>query len=84
MSWFKKLKAGLSKTSVKVSEGLTKILTHKPLDKEALEELEDLLITADIGSGTVKEIIDELASEKHAKDIILAVGYRRKIPTHKN
>jgi fused signal recognition particle receptor len=69
MSWFKKLKAGLSKTSVKVTEGLTKILTHKPLDKEALEELEDLLIAADIGNATVKEIIDELASEKHAKDI---------------
>lgn len=69
MSWFKKLTAGLSKTSTNVKEGITKILTHKPLGSATLEELEDLLVSADLGHATVKEIIDELAKEKHAKGI---------------
>lgn len=59
--FFKKLKSGLSKTRTKLSTGLGRILTiGRKLDEETLEELEELLISADIGPRTVDRIVDEL------------------------
>ena len=59
--FFKKLKSGLSKTRTKLSTGLGRILTiGRKLDEETLEELEELLISADIGPRTVDHIIDGL------------------------
>lgn len=61
MSFFQKLKSGLSKTREgfthqlnKISGGFTKI------DEEFLEELEALLITADIGITTTEKLLDSL------------------------
>ena len=40
-SWFQRLKAGLAKTSSKLSEGITGVFTKRKLDAETLDELED-------------------------------------------
>ena len=42
--WFTRLKAGLTRTSSKLSEGITGLLTKRKLDADTLDELEDLLI----------------------------------------
>ncbi|MGI9378149.1 MAG: signal recognition particle receptor subunit alpha, partial [Methyloligellaceae bacterium] len=55
-SWFQRLKSGLSKSSSKLTEGLTSIFTHKKLDDETLQSLEDLLIQADLGVDTAVQI----------------------------
>lgn len=68
-SWFKKLKNGLSRSSDKISGGITGIFTKCKLDDETLEELEDLLITTDMGVKTVTEIISELAKGRLNKEI---------------
>ena len=47
--WFKKLKSGLSKSSDKISGGIKKILKSKKIDDETLEDLEELLISSDLG-----------------------------------
>ncbi len=67
--WAEKLKSGLSKSSGKFNEGLKDILIRKKLDKQSLEELEELLISSDMGAATAAEIVADLARDKFDKDI---------------
>lgn len=68
-NWFQKLKNSLSKSSSAISEGIVKIVSSKKLDDKTLQELEDLLITADIGVDTSISIIENLRKEKFNKDV---------------
>ncbi len=65
MSFFGKLKQGLSKTSSQ----FTGVFTKRKLDKEALQELEDALIMADIGVKTSAKIIENFAKNRFEKEI---------------
>ena len=67
--WFSRLKQGLGKTSAKLSDGITGIFTRKKLEAATLEELEDLLIEADLGVGTAESIITALRKGRYEKDI---------------
>ncbi|CAM3354474.1 signal recognition particle-docking protein FtsY [Marinicrinis lubricantis] len=85
MSFFKRLKETIStKTEAvtnKFKDGLTKtrsafvekvedlITRRKKIDEEFYEELEEILITADVGVGTVMELIDQLRKEVRARKI---------------
>ncbi|WP_207457162.1 signal recognition particle-docking protein FtsY [Azospirillum sp. SYSU D00513] len=67
--WFARLKEGLSKSSSKLTEGITGIFTKRKLDDEALEELEELLITADLGPATAAKVTAELARTRFGKEV---------------
>ena len=67
--WFAKLKEGLSKSSSKLTDGITSIFTKRKLDDEALEELEELLITADLGPVTAAKVTAELARTRFGKEV---------------
>lgn len=67
--WLSRLTTGLSKSSGKITQGLSDILTKKKLDQEMLDELEDLLITADLGPKTAHRIVAEFAQGRFGKDI---------------
>lgn len=45
MGWFDRLKAGLGRTSEKLSGGIADLFKGRRLDRDTLNELEDLLIT---------------------------------------
>ena len=68
-SWFKRLKSGLSKSSNKVVSGISSLFTEKKLDDATLEELEDLLITSDLGVAAASEMTRNLAAKKFNRDI---------------
>ena len=68
ISIFSKLKESLSKTSSKISEGIDKIFYKKTLDKETLEQLEELLISSDMSSLVVTKIIEEFKKIKFDKE----------------
>ncbi len=68
-SWFQRLKAGLSRTSSKLSGSLTTLFTHRKLDADTLEELEDILIQADFGIETASRITSALAANRYDKEI---------------
>ena len=59
MSFLSKLKSGLSKTSGKLGSGITGIFTKRKLDNASLEELEELLIEADLGAALAAELTAE-------------------------
>ena len=69
VGWFQRLKAGLSKTSSRLSEGITSIVTKRKLDDATLEELEELLIGADLGVETASRITGGLAHRRLEKGI---------------
>lgn len=57
---FERLKDGLSKTrNTLVSRIDTLFLGKKEIDQELLDDLEEILITADIGVNTTRELIDD-------------------------
>ncbi|MBR1600470.1 MAG: signal recognition particle-docking protein FtsY [Alphaproteobacteria bacterium] len=69
MSFWKKLGLGLKKSSDKISIGINDIFNKKSLDNSTLEELEELLLTADMGVVSSQKIISEFAKQRHNKDI---------------
>ena len=68
-SWFQRLKSGLSKSSSRLSEGIATVFTKRKLDAEMLQDLEDLLIQADLGVDTATRITDKLSSGRFDKEI---------------
>lgn len=66
--FLKRLSAGLSKSSSKLTTGLS-IFNKKKLDDETLEDLEDLLITSDLGATVAARVTAGLAKEKFDKEI---------------
>ena len=68
-SWFERLRSGLSRTSSQLVEGITSVFTKRKLDAAMLEELEDLLIQADLGVDTSSRIIAKLSDGRYDKEI---------------
>jgi len=67
--WLARLKAGLSRSSGKLGDGISGIFTKRKLDDAALEELEELLISADLGVATAAKLAANLARERFDKDV---------------
>ena len=67
--WFQRLKEGLTKTSSQLSQGIVSVFTKRKLDADTLQELEDLLIQADLGVETAMRITAALAKGRHDKEI---------------
>lgn len=58
---FEKLKTGLTKTRKDMSDKIEGILnSYKKVDEELFDDLEEVLITADVGVNTTLKIIDRL------------------------
>ncbi len=70
MSFFDKLKDGLKKTKESFSEKVDIVFkSFARVDEELFEELEDALITADVGVQTTMDIIDKLRTVAKEKKI---------------
>ncbi|MHB1205429.1 MAG: signal recognition particle-docking protein FtsY [Rhodospirillaceae bacterium] len=67
--WLSRLVSGLTKSSSRLVTGITEIFTKKKLDDAALTELEDLLITADLGTATASKLTQELARTRFGKEV---------------
>jgi len=68
-SWLSRLTSGLSKTSGALTDGIGALFTKKKLDAATLEELEDLLIQADLGVDTAMSVTEALAADKVDKEV---------------
>ena len=67
--WLSRLRSGLSRTSEKLNNGISAALTGQKLDAATLEELEEVLISADIGVTTATKLSASLADIKFKKEI---------------
>ncbi|HID45124.1 MAG TPA: signal recognition particle-docking protein FtsY [Chromatiaceae bacterium] len=67
---FQRLKSGLARTRANFTDGLANlVLGRKQIDDELLEDLETLLLTADVGVDATRRIIDELTDRVHRKTL---------------
>jgi fused signal recognition particle receptor len=67
--WYQRLRAGLSRSSNRLKDNIGAIFIKRKLDAASLEELEEALITADLGVETAGELIAELARTRFGKEV---------------
>ena len=69
LGWFARMRVGLSQTSFRLSEGIAGIFSNRKLDEDALQELEDLLITSDLGVKTAAKLSASISETRFGKDV---------------
>lgn len=81
MGFFDKLKQGLAKTKNAVFGQINEVVKNfRKVDEEFLEELEEIMICADMGASTTEKILDELRDRiktdniKNAEDVKDVLG----------
>ena len=67
--WLGRLRDGLTRSSNRLTEGIAGIFTKRKLDEETLDELEELLITGDLGPATAARLTQALARSRFGKDV---------------
>lgn len=67
--WLSRLTGGLKRSSNAITQGVVALVTKKKLDAEALEDLEDILIQADLGVTTSMAITGRLEDERFGKEV---------------
>ena len=67
--WLAKLGLGLKKSSQKISGGISDIFTKKRIDAETLAELEDLLISADMGVKASAKIAAAFGKKRFDREL---------------
>lgn len=69
-NWFERLKKGLQKTKNGFVDQMDRLLgNYLTIDDELYEELEEILISADVGMESTIEIIDRLQEEIKARNV---------------
>ena len=69
MSWLKKLTSGLSKTSARVTSSLASLLGRPSIDAASLEDLEDALISADLGTAAAARLAERVKGHRFEGEV---------------
>jgi fused signal recognition particle receptor len=64
-----RLKAGLSRSTAKLSGSITGVFTKRKLDDEALEDLEETLISADLGVAASARIVEGFRRTRFGREV---------------
>ncbi|MBN9257343.1 MULTISPECIES: signal recognition particle-docking protein FtsY [unclassified Mesorhizobium] len=68
-SWFQRMKDGLARSSRELTGSIAGVFTKRKLDEDTLQDLEDVLIRADLGMETALRVTDALAASRYGKDV---------------
>jgi fused signal recognition particle receptor len=68
-SWFQRMRDGLARSSRELTGNIAGVFTKRKLDEDTLQDLEDILIRADLGVETALRVTDSLASSRYGKTI---------------
>jgi len=66
--WLSRLRRGLGKSSSKIADGIGGLLTRRKLDEAAINELEELLIAADLGVKASSRLANVIRGKKFEGD----------------
>lgn len=69
LGFFSRLKEGLARSTAKLTESITAVVSRRKLDDAALEELEDALIAADLGTDVARDIIGEFRRTRFGREV---------------
>jgi fused signal recognition particle receptor len=67
--WWSRLKDGLSRSSSQITQGIADIFTKRKLDSASLEDLEDILVRADLGVAASTRIVEAVGKGRYDKEI---------------
>ncbi|MDP3852195.1 signal recognition particle-docking protein FtsY [Phenylobacterium sp.] len=67
--WLQRLTSGLSRSSKQMTEQVVSTFTKQPLDQAKLDELEEMLIEADLGPHSAARITQRFSDEKFGKSV---------------
>jgi fused signal recognition particle receptor len=68
-SWWTRLSEGLSRTSSALTTGISDLFTKRKLDADTLEDLEDILIQADLGVNTAQRVAKAVGAGRYDKGV---------------
>jgi fused signal recognition particle receptor len=68
-SWWQRLKGGLTRTSSSITGAITDLVSKRKLDRAMIEEIEEVLIRADLGVETAAKIADAVGEGRYDKTI---------------
>jgi fused signal recognition particle receptor len=69
LGFLSRLKDGLQRSTQKLSTNLTAVVSHRRLDDEALEELEEALIASDLGTAVAARIIESFRRTRFGREV---------------
>src|SRR5207244_3362317 len=68
-TFFSRLKQGLARSTEKLATGITAVFTKRKLDDAALDDLENILITADLGTAVAARVIAAFRRTRFGKEV---------------
>lgn len=69
LGFFSRLKEGLTRSTQKLTEGITAVFRKRKLDDAALEELEELLISADLGTEVARRVVGNFRRTRFGNEV---------------
>ena len=69
LGFLSRLKQGLSRSTAKLTESIAAVVTRRRLDEAALEELEDALIAADLGTEVARGVIASFRRSRFGREV---------------
>jgi fused signal recognition particle receptor len=69
LGFFSRLREGLTRSTQKLTEGISAAFTKRRLDDTALEELEEVLISADLGTEVARQVIENFHRTRFGKEV---------------
>lgn len=67
--WFSRMSQGLGKSTSKITQGLADVITKSKLDQDTLDNLEEVLLAADLGPKTAARVVADFSKDRFGKDI---------------
>ncbi|WP_324750140.1 signal recognition particle-docking protein FtsY [Sphingomonas sp. LY54] len=67
--WLERLRGGFKKTSEKLSDNLTGLISRSALDEETLDDIEEALIASDLGPATAAKVRGRLEGERFERGL---------------
>ena len=68
-TWLQRLRSGLTRSSRDLTGNIAAVFTKRRLDEDTLQDLEDVLIQADLGVETALRVTDALAASRYGKNV---------------
>jgi fused signal recognition particle receptor len=68
-SWWQRLKGGLARTSSSIGSAITDLVSKRRLDADTIEELEEVLIRADLGVSVAARVASAVGEGRYDKSV---------------
>src|SRR5476651_1218785 len=69
LNWWRRLSSGLKRTSSSLGSAVADLVTKRKLDRAMLDDIEDVLLRADLGTAVAARIAEAVGAGRYDKAI---------------